>query len=140
MAQILYRHVVDGIFLKEFSFRQFGQIQFLTRDPNLSENKNIQFWDPDNFKLNKDLVEKSDIVISLNGKNIISPFRNKLREIKSSRYNPVETFISTFEKCTKLPKLFISASAIPFLLATCGVIPVTKQAKGFGKKSSAAEQ
>ena len=100
--------------LTKFLLDKNHQIQFLTRDPNLSENKNIQFWDPDNSKLDKDLVEKSDIVISLNGKNIISPFRNKLREIKSSRYNPVETFISTFGKCTKLPKLFISASACGF--------------------------
>ena len=100
--------------LTKFLFEKNHQIQLLTRNPNLSENKNIQFWEPDNFKLNKSLVEKSDIVISLNGKNIISPFRNKLREIKSSRYNAIETFISTFGACTKLPKLFISASACGF--------------------------
>ena len=100
--------------LSKFLLGKNHQIQLLTRNPNLSENNDIQYWEPDNFKLNKALVEKSDVIISLNGKKIISPFRNKLREIKSSRYNPIETFISTFEASTKLPKLFISASACGF--------------------------
>jgi uncharacterized protein (TIGR01777 family) len=103
-----------GKHLTKFLVEKNHKVQFLTRNSNLSENKNIHYWEPDNFKLNKVLVEKSDVVICLNGKKIISPLRNKLREIKSSRYNPIETFISTFEECTKLPKLFISASACGF--------------------------
>ena len=126
--------------LTKFLLDKNHQIQFLTRDPNLSENKNIQFWDPDNSKLDKDLVEKSDIVISLNGKNIISPFRNKLREIKSSRYNPVETFISTFKKCTKLPKLFISASACGFYGDRPNEILDEYSPKGYGILSDIASE
>ena len=46
---------------------------------------NSYFWDPENKKINNEIIDNSDIIINLNGAKIIQPFRRKnLSKIISS--------------------------------------------------------
>ena len=76
---------------------------------------NSYFWDPENKKINNEIIDNSDIIINLNGAKIIQPFRRKkLSKIISSRIKPTRLLFETIKKSNSPPKLIISASATGF--------------------------
>ncbi|MBL07030.1 MAG: hypothetical protein CL773_04135 [Chloroflexi bacterium] len=101
---------------------------------SLTRKKNkLYFWDPENKKINNEIIDNSDIIINLNGTKIIQPFRRKkLSNIISSRINPTRLLFETISKSNNPPKLIISASASGFYGNRPNEIIDEKSPKGRG--------
>ena len=94
---------------------------------------NSYFWDPENKKINNEIIDNSDIIINLNGAKIIQPFRRKkLSKIISSRIKPTRLLFETIKKSNSPPKLIISASATGFYGNRPNEIIDEKSPKGRG--------
>ena len=94
---------------------------------------NSCFWDPENKKINNEIIDNSDVIINLNGAKIIQPFRRKkLSKIISSRIKPTRLLFETIKKSNSPPKLIISASATGFYGNRPNEIIDEKSPKGRG--------
>ena len=94
---------------------------------------NSCFWDPENKKINNEIIDNSDVIINLNGAKIIKPFRRKkLSKIISSRIKPTRLLFETIKKSNSPPKLIISASATGFYGNRPNEIIDEKSPKGRG--------
>ena len=94
---------------------------------------NSYFWDPENKKINNEIIDNSDVIINLNGAKIIQPFRRKkLSKIISSRIKPTRLLFETIKKSNSPPKLIISASATGFYGNRPNEIIDEKSPKGRG--------
>ena len=94
---------------------------------------NSYFWDPENKKINNEIIDNSDVIINLNGAKIIKPFRRKkLSKIISSRIKPTRLLFETIKKSNSPPKLIISASATGFYGNRPNEIIDEKSPKGRG--------
>ena len=94
---------------------------------------NSFFWDPENKKINNEIIDNSDVIINLNGAKIIKPFRRKkLSKIISSRIKPTRLLFETIKKSNSPPKLIISASATGFYGNRPNEIIDEKSPKGRG--------
>ena len=94
---------------------------------------NSCFWDPENKKINNEIIDNSDVIINLNGAKIIQPFRRKkLSNIISSRIKPTRLLFETIKKSNSPPKLIISASATGFYGNRPNEIIDEKSPKGRG--------
>ena len=94
---------------------------------------NSCFWDPENKKINNEIIDNSDVIINLNGAKIIQPFRRKkLSKIISSRIKPTRLLFETIKKSNTPPKLIISASATGFYGNRPNEIIDEKSPKGRG--------
>ena len=102
---------------------------------------NSYFWDPENKKINNEIIDNSDIIINLNGAKIIQPFRRKkLSKIISSRIKPTRLLFETIKKSNSPPKLIISASATGFYGNRPNEIIDEKSPKGRGLIPDIAEE
>ena len=102
---------------------------------------NSYFWDPENKKINNEIIDNSDIIINLNGAKIIQPFRRKkLSKIISSRIKPTRLLFETIKKSNCPPKLIISASATGFYGNRPNEIIDEKSPKGRGLIPDIAEE
>ena len=102
---------------------------------------NSCFWDPENKKINNEIIDNSDIIINLNGAKIIQPFRRKkLSKIISSRIKPTRLLFETIKKSNTPPKLIISASATGFYGNRPNEIIDEKSPKGRGLIPDIAEE
>ena len=99
------------------------------------------FWDPENKKINNEIIDNSDVIINLNGAKIIQPFRRKnLSKIISSRIKPTRLLFETIKKSNSPPKLIISASATGFYGNRPNEIIDEKSPKGRGLIPDIAEE
>ena len=102
---------------------------------------NSYFWDPENKKINNEIIDNSDVIINLNGAKIIQPFRRKkLSKIISSRIKPTRLLFETIKKSNSPPKLIISASATGFYGNRPNEIIDEKSPKGRGLIPDIAEE
>ena len=102
---------------------------------------NSYFWDPENKKINNEIIDNSDVIINLNGAKIIQPFRRKkLSKIISSRIKPTRLLFETIKKSNTPPKLIISASATGFYGNRPNEIIDEKSPKGRGLIPDIAEE
>jgi len=102
---------------------------------------NSCFWDPENKKINNEIIDNSDVIINLNGAKIIKPFRRKkLSKIISSRIKPTRLLFETIKKSNSPPKLIISASATGFYGNRPNEIIDEKSPKGRGLIPDIAEE
>ena len=102
---------------------------------------NSYFWDPENKKINNEIIDNSDVIINLNGAKIIKPFRRKkLSKIISSRIKPTRLLFETIKKSNSPPKLIISASATGFYGNRPNEIIDEKSPKGRGLIPDIAEE
>ena len=102
---------------------------------------NSCFWDPENKKINNEIIDNSDVIINLNGAKIIQPFRRKnLSKIISSRIKPTRLLFETIKKSNSPPKLIISASATGFYGNRPNEIIDEKSPKGRGLIPDIAEE
>jgi len=102
---------------------------------------NSYFWDPENKKINNEIIDNSDVIINLNGAKIIQPFRRKkLSKIISSRIKPTRLLFETIKKSNCPPKLIISASATGFYGNRPNEIIDEKSPKGRGLIPDIAEE
>ena len=102
---------------------------------------NSCFWDPENKKINNEIIDNSDVIINLNGAKIIQPFRRKkLSKIISSRIKPTRLLFETIKKSNTPPKLIISASATGFYGNRPNEIIDEKSPKGRGLIPDIAEE
>ena len=102
---------------------------------------NSYFWDPENKKINNEIIDNSDVIINLNGAKIIQPFRRKkLSKIISSRIKPTRLLFETIKKSNSPPKLIISASATGFYGNRPNEIIDEKSPKGRGIIPDIAEE
>ena len=71
---------------------------------------NSCFWDPENKKINNEIIDNSDVIINLNGAKIIQPFRRKkLSKIISSRIKPTRLLFETISLSFQLQLLVFMA-------------------------------
>lgn len=101
--------------LTQYLIDKGHSVNILSRNKTLdSLNHHLKyyFWDPTNFKIDRDCVDSVDVIINLAGKNIFSFWSKKTKkEILESRLNSVATLIKLLKENRNTVKHFISSSA-----------------------------
>ena len=101
--------------LTQYLIDKGHSVNILTRNKTLNSlNHHLKyyFWDPTNFKIDRDCIYNVDVIINLAGKNVFSFWCKKTKkEILESRLNSVATLIKLLKENRNTVKHFISSSA-----------------------------